>query len=82
MGRLALIAGSTVRGAEPVSAVDWVVLQRHRLDRYALPHRIDHAANMRRLMEEGCDRILAIGSVGGLRPELGPGTLRTRACSP
>lgn len=26
-------------------------------------------------MEEGCDRILAIGSVGGLRPELGPGTL-------
>jgi 5'-methylthioadenosine phosphorylase len=75
MGRLALIAGSTVRGAEPVSAEDWVVLQRHRLDHYALPHRIDHRANMRRLLEEGCDRILAIGSVGGLRPELGPGTL-------
>ena len=75
MGRLALIAGSTIRGAEPVSAEEWVVLQRHRLDRYALPHRIDHRANMRRLLEEGCDRVLAIGSVGGLRPELGPGTL-------
>jgi 5'-methylthioadenosine phosphorylase len=75
MGRLALIAGSTVRGAEPVSAEEWVVLQRHRLDRYALPHRIDHRANMRRLLEEECDRILAIGSVGGLRPQLGPGTL-------
>jgi 5'-methylthioadenosine phosphorylase len=75
VGRLALIAGSTVRGAEPVSAEDWVVLQRHRLDSYALPHRIDYPANMRRLLEEGCDRILAIGSVGGLRRELGPGTL-------
>jgi 5'-methylthioadenosine phosphorylase len=75
MGRLALIAGSTIRGAEPVSAEEWVVLQRHRLDRYALPHRIDHRANMRRLLEEECDRILAIGSVGGLRPQLGPGTL-------
>jgi purine nucleoside phosphorylase len=75
VGRLGLIAGSTVRGAEPVSAEDWVVLQRHRLDRYALPHRIDHLANVRRLLDEGCDRVLAIGSVGGLRPELGPGTL-------
>ncbi|HMC06719.1 MAG TPA: MTAP family purine nucleoside phosphorylase [Solirubrobacterales bacterium] len=75
MGRLGLIAGSTIRGSEPVSGEDWVVLQRHRLDRYALPHRIDHEANVIRLLDEGCDRILAIGSVGGLRPELGPGTL-------
>ena len=28
---------------------------------------------MRSLAEAGCDRVLAIGSVGGLRPELGPG---------
>lgn len=39
-----------------------------------LPHRIDHVANMRALAEAGCDRVLALGSVGGLRPELGPGT--------
>jgi len=49
------------------------VVQRHG-DRYTLPHEIDHHANMRRLVDAGCDRVLAIGSVGGLRPELGPGT--------
>jgi 5'-methylthioadenosine phosphorylase len=38
------------------------------------PHLIDHEANMRRLLEEGCDRVLALGSVGGLRRELGVGT--------
>ncbi len=40
-----------------------------------LPHRIDHLANMRSLRGQGCERVLAIGSVGGLRSELGPGTL-------
>ena len=29
---------------------------------------------MRSLVEAGCDRVLALGSVGGLQPELGPGT--------
>ena len=29
---------------------------------------------MRSLAEAGCDRVLALGSVGGLQPELGPGT--------
>lgn len=40
---------------------------------YVLPHEIDHATNMRSLAEAGCDRVLAIGSVGSLRPELVPG---------
>jgi 5'-methylthioadenosine phosphorylase len=40
-----------------------------------LPHRIDHLANMRSLVKAGCERVLGIGSVGGLRSELGPGTL-------
>jgi 5'-methylthioadenosine phosphorylase len=39
-----------------------------------LPHLIDHAANMRRLVDAGCDRVLGIASVGGLQPQFGPGT--------
>jgi 5'-methylthioadenosine phosphorylase len=35
---------------------------------------IDHRANLAALAEVGCDRAIAIGSVGGLRPELGVGT--------
>ena len=75
MGRLALIAGSSLRGAG-VPDGRWEVLQRHgETTAYVHPHRIDHVANMRALLAAGCDRAVAIGSVGGLRPELGPGTL-------
>jgi 5'-methylthioadenosine phosphorylase len=74
VGRLALIVGSSLRGAD-VPEGDWEVLQRHgEASAYVLPHRIDHVANLRALVEAGCDRVLAIGSVGGLKPELGPGT--------
>lgn len=75
MGRLALVAGSSLRGAR-LPAGDWEVLQRHgEATAYLLPHRIDHVANMRALVAAGCDRVLAVGSVGGLRSELAPGTL-------
>lgn len=75
MGRLALVAGSALRGAELPDG-DWELLQRHgEAAAYVLPHRIDHLANMRALVEAGCDRVLAIGSVGGLRAELPPGTM-------
>jgi purine nucleoside phosphorylase len=75
MGRLALIAGSSLREAGLPDG-DWEVLQRHgETAAYVLPHRIDHVANMRALATRGCDRALAIGSVGGLREDLGPGTL-------
>ena len=72
MGRLALVGGNSLVGVE-VPAGDWVVVQRHGED-YALPHEIDNEANMRRVAEAGCDRVLALGSVGGLKRELGPGT--------
>lgn len=52
-----------------------VVLQRHGLDRYTAAHAIDHRANLRALAELGCDRVLALSSVGGLRAELDVGTL-------
>src|SRR5919204_4514494 len=72
MGRLALVGGNSLVGVE-VPAGDWVVVQRHGED-YALPHEIDNEANMRRVAEAGCDRVLALGSVGGLKRELAPGT--------
>jgi len=73
MGGLAVVGGSSTRGVT-IEAGEATVVQRHDGDGYMLPHRIDHVANMRRLVEAGCDRVLALGSVGGLRPELGPGT--------
>jgi 5'-methylthioadenosine phosphorylase len=52
-----------------------VVLQRHgSADTYILPHRIDHAANLRSLAEAGCDRVLAICSVGSLDADLAVGS--------
>lgn len=74
-------AGAERRGVEvggvtvPVlDAGSFLALQRHGLDRYTPPHAIDNEANLRALAELGCDRVLAIASVGGLRPELGVGT--------
>lgn len=74
-GRLALVAGSSLRGGF-LPEGDWELLGRHGADgEYVLPHRIDHVANMEALVAAGCDRVLAIASVGGLRSELVPGTL-------
>jgi 5'-methylthioadenosine phosphorylase len=82
VGRLAVILGSSAAGpggAEVAAAAGAhaVVLQRHQGagGAYVLPHRIDHAANLRSLAEAGCDRVLAICSVGSLNPELGVGSL-------
>jgi 5'-methylthioadenosine phosphorylase len=75
VARLGLIAGSSLSGSE-LPEGDWVPIRRHEVgEGYRLPHLIDHASNLGRLAEAGCDRILALSSVGGLRPELGPGTL-------
>ena len=75
MGRLALVAGSSLRGAG-LPEGDWELLQRHgEASAYVLPDRIDHVANLRSLAEAGCDRVLAIGSVGSLHEHLEPGTL-------
>jgi 5'-methylthioadenosine phosphorylase len=71
MGRVGLILGSGAAGLRVDGAV--AVIDRHG-DPYVLPHLIDHEANMLGLLEAGCDRVLGVSSVGGLRPELGPGT--------
>ncbi len=51
-----------------------LLLQRHGFDEYTTAARIDHARNLAALRELGCDRILGISSVGGLKPDLGVGT--------
>jgi purine nucleoside phosphorylase len=72
MGTLAIAGGSALRGLD-LALPGATFLQRHGTDRYVLPHRIDHVDNARSLAEADCDRVLGIGSVGSLRPELGPG---------
>ena len=75
MGRLALIAGSSLRGSS-LPAGEWEALQRHgEAAPYVLPHRIDHVANLRALQAAGCDRVVALSSVGSLREDRGPGRL-------
>jgi 5'-methylthioadenosine phosphorylase len=71
---LAVAGGNATRGIS-LPRGEWAYLQRHGDDGYTLPGAIDHERNMRRLLDAGCDRVLAIGSVGGLHPELGPGTV-------
>jgi 5'-methylthioadenosine phosphorylase len=81
VGRLAVILGSSAIGAagkEIASVAERhgaVVLGRHGAAGYTLPHLIDHEANLHALLEAGCERALAVGSVGSLRAELGVGSL-------
>jgi len=84
MGRLAVVLGSNAAGPgserllEAVAGHGGEVLQRHggmQGGAYVPPHLIDHAANLRSLQEAGCDRVLAICSVGSLRGEIAVGTL-------
>jgi 5'-methylthioadenosine phosphorylase len=82
MGRLAVILGSNALGpggseiAAAAAEHGAAVMQRHgTADAFVLPHEIDHAANLRPLAEQGCDRVLAIASVGSLRTDLPVGTL-------
>ena len=82
MGRLAVILGSNALGpgggeiAAAATEHGAAVVQRHgTADEYVLPHQIDHAANLRPLVEQGVDRVLAIASVGSLRTDLPVGTL-------
>ena len=81
MGRLAVMLGSNALGpgGETIAAAaaehGAAIVQRHDGMPYVLPHEIDHATNMRALAEQGCDRVLAVGSVGSLGTELPVGSL-------
>ncbi len=81
MGNLAVVLGSgaTEMAADVAARMgsdrETLVLQRHGRDGGVLPHLVDHAANLSSLREAGCDRVLAIGSVGSLREEIGVGAV-------
>ena len=81
MGRLAVVLGSSALGpgGETIAAAGAehgaAIVQRHGGEEYVLPHEIDHVANLRALVEQGCDRVLAISSVGSLDAELPVGSL-------
>jgi 5'-methylthioadenosine phosphorylase len=81
MGRLAVMLGSNVLSpggyaiASAAAEHGAAIVQRHGNGAYNLPHEIDHAKNLRALVEAGCDRVLAIGSVGSLSAELPVGSL-------
>ncbi|MBF0614695.1 MAG: MTAP family purine nucleoside phosphorylase [Magnetococcales bacterium] len=49
-------------------------LQRHGLGTYLPPHLINHQANLSALHQARVKQILAISSVGSLRPEIPPGS--------
>jgi 5'-methylthioadenosine phosphorylase len=81
MGRLAVILGSSALGpggaqiAAAAAEHGAAIVQRHGGiggEAFVLPHRIDHEANLRPLAEQGVDRVLAISSVGSLKPEALP----------
>jgi 5'-methylthioadenosine phosphorylase len=64
-------------GREPVELLDCgthVVLQRHGLDHYTPAHLVRHVDNLGALVALGCDRVIALSSVGGLRVDVGVGT--------
>ena len=52
-----------------------VFLPRHRADHSVPPHRINHRANIQALVDLGVERILATAAVGGIDPQLEPGTM-------
>jgi 5'-methylthioadenosine phosphorylase len=88
VGRFGVIAGSALRGSAfarrghrvehagvPMTDVDGtMVLQRHGLDVWTPPHRIDHRSHVEALGAAGVDRVLALSSVGSLRTDWPVGT--------
>lgn len=68
----------TANGRHVLMTEGVAVLSRHRSapSRGFTPaHLLDHEANLATLAELGCDRILAVCSVGSLRPDLGVGSV-------
>jgi 5'-methylthioadenosine phosphorylase len=85
---LGVIAGSALRdsafagagrrvvhgGVAMLDVDGTLVLQRHGLDSWSPPHRIDHRAHVAALLGAGVDRVLALSSVGSLRTDWPVGT--------
>jgi 5'-methylthioadenosine phosphorylase len=50
-------------------------LARHGYGHTIPPHEVNYRANIWALREEGATEIVSVASVGGIRPDLGPGTI-------
>jgi 5'-methylthioadenosine phosphorylase len=87
--KLAVIAGSALRksafartgtrvehaGVALLDVDGTIVLQRHGLDTWSPPHRIDHRAHFAALLAAGVTHVLALSSVGSLRLDWPVGTV-------
>lgn len=87
--RLAVIAGSALRdsgfartgrrvehaGVAMLDVDGTVVLQRHGLDAWTPPHRLEHRAHFAALLDAGVTHVLALSSVGSLRRDWPVGTV-------
>ncbi len=62
-------------GLGEVEGAPVAFLPRHGADHTIAPHRINYRANIEALRLAGVDRILAVGSVGGIGPGCVPGAL-------
>jgi 5'-methylthioadenosine phosphorylase len=62
------------RRVEAIDAGEVVGLPRHGFQRDVPAHLVDHRSNIRGLCELGCSRVLALGSVGSLSPDLEVGS--------
>lgn len=58
-----------------ICAQDVVFLARHGYGHTIPPHRVNYRANLWALKEMGVDRVVSVATVGGIRPDLVPGTL-------
>src|SRR5262245_14789377 len=52
-----------------------VFLARHGYGHTIPPHEVNYRANIWALREEGAEEVVSVASVGGIRADLGPGTL-------
>ncbi len=73
-GTTALAVG-TPDGEVKVHEGEAVVFIRRHGEPYRPPHRVRHGAHARALVERGVTAAVGLCSVGGLRPELEPGTV-------
>jgi 5'-methylthioadenosine phosphorylase len=59
---------------ELLDAGEHVILARHGIEDYTPAHLVDHARNLSALADAGCNRVLAVCSVGSLHAELEVGS--------
>jgi 5'-methylthioinosine phosphorylase len=58
-----------------VGGCDVVFLARHGYGHTVAPHEVNYRANLWALKQEGVAGVVSVASVGGIRKDLGPGTL-------